>query len=116
MIRSLSIGMVALGWMGSSWPAAGQEKDAAEKIVLDLGGGVKMEFVRIKAGKFAMGDEHNGPAHEVTISKDYWMQTTETTQGQWEAVMGKNPSYFEGADLPVEQVSWEDCLEHTMRF
>ncbi|MBI2930134.1 MAG: formylglycine-generating enzyme family protein, partial [Planctomycetes bacterium] len=44
-------------------------------------------------------------------TKDYWMQTTETTQGQWEAVMGKNPSNFKGADLPVENVSWDDCQE-----
>ena len=39
------------------------------------------------------------------------MQTTETTQGQWEAVMGKNPSHFKGADLPMEMVSWDDCQE-----
>ncbi len=126
MIRSLSIGMVALGWMGSGlrhaeaavataaqagMPVAGQEKDAAEKVVLDLGGGVKMEFVKIKTGKFTMGDNIRGTAHEVTISKDYWMQTTETTQAQWEAVMGKNPSRFKGADLPVEEVNWDDCQE-----
>ncbi len=88
-----------------------QEKDAPDKIVLDLGGGVKMEFVKIKAGKFTMGNEDYGPAHEVTISKDYWMQTTETTQGQWEAVMGTNPSRFKGADLPVERVSRDDGQE-----
>ncbi|MBI2933216.1 MAG: hypothetical protein HYY16_16345, partial [Planctomycetes bacterium] len=56
MIRSWLIGLMAAGWLGSSVPAAGQEKDAAEKMVLDLGGGVKMEFVKIKAGKFTMGD------------------------------------------------------------
>ena len=31
------------------------------------------------------------------------------TQMQWEAVMGNNPSYFKGANRPVEQVSWDDC-------
>jgi len=124
MKRFLTIGIVALGWMRSGVPVAGpsfalrasagrQEKDAAEKIVLDLGGGVKMEFVRIPAGKFVMGnkDFDDTLPHEVTITKDYWMQTTETTQGQWGAVMGKNPSHFKGADLPVEMVSWEDCQE-----
>ena len=82
-----------------------------EKIVLDLGGGVKMEFVRIRAGKFTMGDEGEKSMHEVTLTKGYWMQTTETTQAQWEAVMGNNPSGFKGADLPVDTVSWEDCQE-----
>ncbi|MBI2900609.1 MAG: formylglycine-generating enzyme family protein [Planctomycetes bacterium] len=90
-------------------------KDAPERIVLDLGGGVKMEFVRIKAGEFMMGsgngEADEKPVHEVTISRDFWMQTTETTQAQWEAVMGKKPSYFKGADLPVEDVSWENCRE-----
>ncbi|MBI2933514.1 MAG: formylglycine-generating enzyme family protein, partial [Planctomycetes bacterium] len=82
-------------------------------IFLDADKKVKMEFVRIPAGKFMMGDKDfdDAPPHEVTLTKDYWMQTTETTQGQWEAVMGENPSSFKGADLPVERVSWEDCQE-----
>ncbi len=80
-------------------------------LVLDADKKIKMEFVRIKAGTFTMGDkgEKDATPHEVTLTKDYWMQTTETTQAQWEAVMGSNPSDFKGADLPVEQVSWEDC-------
>ncbi|MBI2931374.1 MAG: formylglycine-generating enzyme family protein [Planctomycetes bacterium] len=72
-----------------------------------------MEFVRIPAGTFTMGDKEfeGATPREVTLTKDTWMQTTETTQAQWEAVMGKNPSHFKGVDLPVETVSWEDCQE-----
>jgi formylglycine-generating enzyme required for sulfatase activity len=33
----------------------------------------------------------------------------EVTQAQWKALMGNSPSSFQGDDLPVEQVSWEDC-------
>ena len=40
-----------------------------------------------------------------------WFGKTEVTQAQWEAVMGENPSRFEGTDNPVEQVSWNDCQE-----
>ena len=111
MIRFFIIAALALAWTDSGVSAAGQEKGAPEKFVLDLGGGVKMEFVWIKAGKFTMGDETCPDArpHEVTLSKDYWLQATETTQAQWQAVMGENPSNFKGADRPVDQVSWIDC-------
>ena len=49
--------------------------------------------------------------HRVTLSRGYYLQTTEVTQGQWEKVMGSNPSQFKncGNNCPVESVSWEDC-------
>ena len=54
-------------------------------------------------------DEH--PQHEVTITQ-FYMQTTEVTQAQWEAVMGSNPSAFSGCPTcPVEQVTWNDIQE-----
>ncbi|MEO0446854.1 MAG: SUMF1/EgtB/PvdO family nonheme iron enzyme, partial [Verrucomicrobiota bacterium] len=50
--------------------------------------------------------------HRVVLSKGFWLAKTECTQGQWESVMGGNPSRFEGSkDLPVETVSWEDVQE-----
>ena len=55
------------------------------------------------------------PVHEVTLS-DYYMGKYEVRQSEWEAVMGNNPSGFKGADLPVEQVSWEDCQEFIRRL
>ncbi|MBW1865788.1 MAG: formylglycine-generating enzyme family protein, partial [Deltaproteobacteria bacterium] len=50
--------------------------------------------------------------HVVTLTKAFYMQTTEVTQGQWMQVMtGPNPSNFSsyGSDCPVEMVSWEDA-------
>ena len=41
--------------------------------------------------------------------RDCWLSATEVTQGQWESVMGYNPSSHKGADLPVENVSRDDC-------
>ena len=49
-----------------------------------------------------------GPRHEVTISKGFWLFDTPCTQALWQAVMGENPSNFQSPTRPVEQVSFED--------
>ncbi len=41
----------------------------------------------------------------------FWISRYEVTQKVYETVMGKNPSYFKGEDLPVEQVSWFNAVE-----
>ena len=46
----------------------------------------------------------------MTLSS-YSIGKTEVTQALWQAVMGSNPSYFKGSNLPVENVSWDDCQE-----
>lgn len=78
--------------------------------------GIKYNMVWVDGGTFRMGatseqgseisDEK--PVHSVTLS-GYYIGKTEVTQALWQAVMGSNPSYFEGDGLPVEQVSWDDC-------
>ena len=55
--------------------------------------------------------DHEKPAHQVTLTNDYYIGKTEVTQTLWKAVMGNNPSYFKGDNLPVENVSWADCQE-----
>jgi formylglycine-generating enzyme required for sulfatase activity len=81
---------------------------------------IGMAFVYIKPGTFIMGapagrSEHGGHnfQHQVTLTKGFYMQTTEVTQGQWKAVMGYNPSVFEncGNGCPVEGVSLNDAQE-----
>ncbi|MBW2633820.1 MAG: SUMF1/EgtB/PvdO family nonheme iron enzyme, partial [Deltaproteobacteria bacterium] len=76
-----------------------------------------MTFNLIPAGTFTMGSPtgelgrySDETEHEVTLTQSFYMQTTEVTQGQWQAVMGSNPSSFDscGSDCPVEMVSWND--------
>jgi len=77
-----------------------------------------MRLVLIPAGKFMMGSpateagrgSDEGPQHEVTISKPFYMGVFEVTQEQYEQVMGNNPSSFKGAKNPVETVSWDDAI------
>jgi formylglycine-generating enzyme required for sulfatase activity len=82
-------------------------------------------MVFIPAGTFTMGsptseanrDSDEGQ-HTVTISQGFWMGKYEVTQGEYLAVMGSNPSWFQPtnatADLnrPVEQVSWDDATNY----
>jgi formylglycine-generating enzyme required for sulfatase activity len=84
-------------------------------------------FVRIRAGEFVMGstagqpDER--PPHRVRISRDFEIGKYEVTQAQWETVMRSghmstanpaqrtDPSRFKGADLPVENISWDEVQQ-----
>jgi sulfatase modifying factor 1 len=76
-----------------------------------------MSFVLISPGSFLRGSPENEPKrspherlHTVTLTVAFAMQTTTVTQAQWVAVMGSNPSFFQGLETrPVERVSWEDC-------
>lgn len=97
--------------------------------------GVKFNMVEVPGGTFTMGatseqgsecDSDERPVHQVTLS-DFSIGATEVTQELWQAVMGSNPSWFNGCgnsnygsshsaenygtDLqrPVECVSWADC-------
>ena len=81
--------------------------------------GVTFKMIYVEGGTFTMGCtseqgsdcyENEEPPHYVTVS-DFCMGETEVTQALWKAVMGNNPSFFKGDNLPVEQVSWTDCYE-----
>ena len=76
-------------------------------------------MVYVSGGTFTMGAtseqgsdawDDEKPAHSVTLS-GYYIGKYEVTQELWEAVMGSNPSYFKGDNLPVERVSWNDVQE-----
>ena len=95
-----------------------EAKTGKRRVVsLDLGGGVKMEMVRITPGKFTMGSpagekerSDDETSHEVTLTRAYYLGKYEVTQAQYEQMMGTNPSKFKGARLPVETVSYDDAV------
>ena len=88
-------------------------------ISIPVKDGINIEMVKVEAGTFMMGatsemkdpDDDEKPVHQVILTNDYYMGKYEVTQALWEAVMGSNPSIFEGDNLPVETVSWNDCQE-----
>ena len=78
-----------------------------------------IEFVQIPAGQFQMGstsaeaESDEQPLTQVRISRGFWMGKYEVTQGQWESVVGDNPSSYKdcGEDCPVENISWYEVHE-----
>lgn len=75
---------------------------------------VTFSMVAVKGGTFTM-DANAKQAHRVTLS-DYYIGQTEVTQALWLAVMGSNPSKWKGPNLPVEQVSWNDCCKFVIKL
>ena len=97
-------------------------------------------FVPVKAGTFNMGSplsendrDEDELQHQVTLTKDFEIGSTEVTQLQWVVVMGSNPSRFKEesycpesymeingvslcSDFPVERVSWNDVKEYISAY
>jgi len=73
------------------------------------------QMVLIPAGRFIMGDDRGEddekPAHPVRVSA-FYIDTCEVTQESYQSLMGKNPSKFEGADRPVERLSWYAATQY----
>ncbi len=61
-------------------------------------------------------DNDERPAHRVRLSSGFEIGKYEVTQAQWVAVMGSNPSQFQGPALPVESVNWHAAREFVARL
>jgi formylglycine-generating enzyme required for sulfatase activity len=112
---------------GSSAAAPARSVDRASltpAMALDLGAGLKMEFVLVPAGTFFIGSleteagrmADEGPRHEVTIGKPFYLGKYEVTQAQYERIMGENRSLIKGPKNPVEMVSWHKAREFCARL
>ena len=91
--------------------------NALEKTITNS---IGMEFVLVPGGTFKMGSPQDEPdrkrneiEHQVTITRPFYMQTTEVTVKQWRAIMGKRFFFRKkGTDhMPVVKVSWQDCID-----
>lgn len=66
-------------------------------------------MVYVQGGTYTMGNDEIGK-NRVTV-KGFYIGETEVTQALWKEIMGNNPSYYKGDNLPVENVSWNECQE-----
>jgi sulfatase modifying factor 1 len=100
--------LVAIGLSTSSIIPIGKKQqrvELPETLVTGL-----TEFVLIEGGTFR-NTKSNYYGKNVTIS-DFYIGRYEVTQKEWISVMGNNPSKFKGDNLPVETVSWYNCVEY----
>lgn len=109
----------------ASQQAIGEEKTAQGETFTNY---IGMKFVLIPKGTFMMGSpssekgrRSNETQLEVTLTKGFYMQATEVTQGQWQSVMGTRPwsgkKYVgDSANNPTVYISWNDCQEFIRRL
>ena len=112
-------GIEKTGFFGQGAPnvITRAQKGHAEYRREDLGNGITLDLVKIPGGRFQMGapaagrSDDGGPQHSVTVP-EFWLGKYAVTQAQYQAVMGTNPSKFSanGANRPVEQVSWQEAV------
>ena len=113
----------AVGLRNEAGDNASGENTSCEAVVSE-------GFVLIPAGSFIMGSPENEvertrwnndeQQHHVRITRSFYMQRHEVTQGEWQTLMGNNPSYFSpsgdgascGSDCPVENVNWWEALAY----
>ena len=98
-----------------------QEQKEAQYFSEDLGNSVTLEMIAIPGGTFMMGSplgegyDDEKPQHEVTVPS-FFLGKYPITQEQYQQVMSKNPSSFQGDNRPVEKVSWDEAVEFCQRL
>ncbi|RJQ80620.1 MAG: formylglycine-generating enzyme family protein [Desulfobacteraceae bacterium] len=95
-------------------PAAEPPAGAPPAVFTDSACGIEMVYV--EAGSFQMGDtigqglETEQPVHPVLLD-GFYIARYVVTQAQWLRLMPENPSKFQGAQNPVEQVTWDEARQ-----
>ncbi|MFQ5449583.1 MAG: SUMF1/EgtB/PvdO family nonheme iron enzyme [Nitrospinaceae bacterium] len=95
-----------------------QEK-VKKKLIATAGGGKREKMADLEGGCFMMGstkgDADESPIHEVCVSP-FKMDKYEVTQRKFQFVLNRNPSHFQGAELPVDSVTWMDANEYCKKL
>jgi formylglycine-generating enzyme required for sulfatase activity len=128
-IRTIAIMMATSAAMLVSCGSSEEPNEGDTKTVKV--GDAKIELVYVAPGNFRMGAtaEQDGfdsftelPAHDVQLTKGYWIGKTEVTQELWDEVMDNNPSdikQYAGKDdttLPVMNITWNDAQEFVKKL
>ena len=99
-------------------------KENADGVMEFTSGDISFAMVPVEGGRYVMGYKTDDPnyyygyrnkAHDEIVG-DFYIGRTQVTQELWEAVMGNNPSNIPGLKLPVEWVSWDECMDFVKRL
>jgi formylglycine-generating enzyme required for sulfatase activity len=111
-------------WMSSSGIIAKFNNSRIRPQIQDIEmtNSIGMKFRLVNAGTFMMGSDEGGPigqskpAHQVTLTYDFYMGKYEVTQSQYQEIMGENPSEHKGSNLPIAGVTFEKAEEFCRRL
>jgi formylglycine-generating enzyme required for sulfatase activity len=104
-------------WQGARTPVAAHGRTKVNRID-------GLTYVWIPPGTFRMGCsqgdsecfDNEKPAHTVTLTRGFWIGQTPVTQAEYLKVMGSNPSKYHGAQLPAEEVTWDNAKAYCERI
>lgn len=120
MVTIVCLAAVGMGIYFLNEERSGQNEGKAEGSVETVT--VGDHFILLEGGTFSMGSpaeerqrQEDETRHEVTVSS-FYMNPYEVTQEEYEAVMGENPSFFSGENLPVENVTWYNAIAYCNRL
>ena len=109
--------------VNSTGQIAKRSQSQAQVFTETIAKGITLEMMAIPGGSFVMGSpdtearRSNDEGRQRTVNlAPFFMGKYEVTQEQWQAVMGNNPSYFKGAKLPVENVTWNDAVQFCQKL
>jgi formylglycine-generating enzyme required for sulfatase activity len=110
-------GLILVILLATVPPAHGTEP--GEIVINSVG----MKLAYIPPGNFTMGSPNTEPGRipnetrrQVTFARGFRIGATEVTQKEWRLIMGTNPAFFEGNDLPVERITWHEAVEYCRRL